>query len=44
MKCAFEGTCFAWVLGDDCWVMMMKCASEGTCLVWVLGVDCSVMM
>ena len=44
VKCASERTCFVWVLGVDCWVMMKKCASEGTCFVWVLGVDCWVMM
>ena len=32
-KCASEGTCFVWLLGDDCWVMMNKCASEGTFIV-----------
>ena len=40
VKCASEGTCFAWVMGVDCWVMMIKCASEGTCFVWVMSVDC----
>ena len=21
-KCASEGTCFVWLLGDECWMMM----------------------
>ena len=27
-KCASEGTCFAWLLGDECWLMMPSAHSR----------------